>query len=64
MLCPSDTPEGESCVLVKILALLTDVTTDTDAEQLQRLLYDLGVQSIMLFSGAEINENNVAFLNR
>ena len=30
MLCPSDTPEGESCGLVKNLALTTHVTTDTD----------------------------------
>ena len=29
MLCPSDTPEGESCGLVKNLALTTHVTTDT-----------------------------------
>ena len=30
MLCPSDTPEGESCGLVKNLSLLTHVTTDED----------------------------------
>ena len=29
-LCPSDTPEGESCGLVKNLALMTHVTTDSD----------------------------------
>lgn len=29
VLCPSDTPEGESCGLVKNLALTTHVTTDT-----------------------------------
>ena len=28
MLCPSDTPEGESCGLVKNLALMTAVTVD------------------------------------
>ena len=28
MLCPSDTPEGESCGLVKNLALTTHITTD------------------------------------
>lgn len=63
MLCPSDTPEGESCGLVKNLALLTHVTTDTDPAPLERLLYDLGVQSIALLSGAEINANDVVFLN-
>jgi len=30
MLCPSDTPEGESCGLVKNLALMTHITTETD----------------------------------
>jgi DNA-directed RNA polymerase III subunit RPC2 len=30
--CVSDTPEGESCGLVKNLALLTHVTVDTDEE--------------------------------
>ena len=29
MLCPADTPEGESCGLIKNLALTTHVTTDT-----------------------------------
>ena len=28
VLCPSDTPEGESCGLVKNLALMTAVTVD------------------------------------
>ena len=27
MLCPADTPEGESCGLVKNLALMTHITT-------------------------------------
>jgi DNA-directed RNA polymerase III subunit RPC2 len=30
MLCPADTPEGESCGLVKNLALLAHVTSDMD----------------------------------
>lgn len=63
MLCPSDTPEGESCGLVKNLALLTHVTTDDDSAPLARLLYDLGVQSIAALSGVEINANDVVFLN-
>lgn len=63
MLCPSDTPEGESCGLVKNLALMTHVTTDDDAAPLARLLYDLGVQSTAVLSGEEINDNDVVFLN-
>ena len=30
MLCPSDTPEGESCGLVKNLALMTHITTEVN----------------------------------
>lgn len=30
MLCPSDTPEGESCGLVKNLSLMAHVTIDED----------------------------------
>ncbi|KAK7813744.1 hypothetical protein U0070_001450, partial [Myodes glareolus] len=30
MLCPSDTPEGEACGLVKNLALMTHITTDME----------------------------------
>ena len=32
MLCPADTPEGETCGLVKNLALLAHVTTDAEIE--------------------------------
>ena len=36
MLCPCDTPEGESCGLVKNLALLAHVTTDEAEAPLAR----------------------------
>ena len=49
MLCPSDTPEGESCGLVKNLALLTHVTMDSDERPLIRLSYDLGVEGFNSF---------------
>lgn len=63
MLCPSDTPEGEACGLVKNLALMSHVTTDAEEAPLVRLLFDLGVQSTSYISGEEINENFVVFLN-
>ena len=37
MLCPSDTPEGESCGLVKNLALMTHITTEVDESPIVRL---------------------------
>lgn len=55
VLCPSDTPEGESCGLVKNLALLTHVTTDDDEVPIARLCYNLGVEDIDLLSGEELS---------
>jgi DNA-directed RNA polymerase III subunit RPC2 len=52
-LCPSDTPEGESCGLVKNLALLTHVTTDDDEVPIARLCFNLGVEDVDLLSGEE-----------
>ena len=52
MLCPSDTPEGESCGLVKNLALMTHVTTDDEEEPLRKLAFTLGTQPLSLICGA------------
>ena len=46
MLCPADTPEGETCGLVKNLALLSHVTTDDEVGMISRLLHDLGVEQV------------------
>jgi len=65
MLCPSDTPEGEACGLVKNLALMTHITTDCEESQLIKLAYNLGVEDCHSLSGKEISEPNVymVFLN-
>lgn len=63
MLCPSDTPEGEACGLVKNLALMTHVTTDDNSAPLERLLYDLGVQPTCALSAEQMNENHLVVLN-
>ncbi|KIY47676.1 beta and beta-prime subunits of DNA dependent RNA-polymerase [Fistulina hepatica ATCC 64428] len=54
MLCPSDTPEGEACGLVKNLALMTHITTDVEEEPITRIAYMLGVEDISLATGTEI----------
>ena len=46
MLCPSDTPEGEACGLVKNLALMTHITTDDEEYPVRKLIYILGAQDI------------------
>ena len=55
MLCPSDTPEGESCGLVKNLALMTHVTTDEEEGPIAALALALGVASATLVHGEELH---------
>ena len=65
MLCPSDTPEGESCGLVKNLALMTHVTTDDEEEPLRELAHFLGVEPLLLLTGQELHSpgSAIVFLN-
>ncbi|KAF9596989.1 hypothetical protein IFM89_014703 [Coptis chinensis] len=58
MLCPCDTPEGESCGLVKNLALMTHVTTDEEDGPLVSLCRSLGVEDLELMSGEELHSAN------
>ncbi len=50
MLCPSDTPEGEACGLVKNLALMTHITTDVEEEPIIKIAFMLGVEGWWLIS--------------
>lgn len=52
MLCTSDTPEGESCGLVKNLALMTHITTDDEEEPIKRLCLFLGCEDILSIDSA------------
>ncbi|ETS62613.1 hypothetical protein PaG_03253 [Moesziomyces aphidis] len=65
MLCPSDTPEGEACGLVKNLALTTHITTDVEEEPIARIAFTLGVEDIHLLTGAELYrpDSFVVYLN-
>ncbi|KZV87300.1 DNA-directed RNA polymerase [Exidia glandulosa HHB12029] len=58
MLCPSDTPEGEACGLVKNLALMTHITTDVEEEPIMRLAFMLGLEDVCLATGAEMYDHN------
>lgn len=55
MVCPSDTPEGESCGLVKNLALMSHVTTEQADIPIKNLSINLGLEDISLISGEEIH---------
>jgi len=65
MLCPSDTPEGEACGLVKNLALMTHVTTDEEEEPLRRLAFALGTEPAALLAGDQLGSagSSLVFLN-
>lgn len=65
MLCPSDTPEGEACGLVKNLALMTHITTEVEEYPLIRLANNTGLQDINTVGGDYINAKGVymVFLN-
>ena len=65
MLCPSDTPEGESCGLVKNLALMTHITTESPEEPVTRMAFNIGVEDVRLLSGEELSNKKIytVFLN-
>ena len=65
IICPSDTPEGESCGLVKNFALTTHVTTDSPEQPLLRLCIDLGMEDAALLTGDELysQKHFLVFIN-
>jgi len=65
MLCPSDTPEGEACGLVKNLALSAHVTTDDDEAPIRRLCFNLGVEDVCLLCADDLYSRgaHLVFLN-
>ncbi|CAL1540930.1 unnamed protein product [Lymnaea stagnalis] len=65
LLCPSDTPEGEACGLVKNLALMTHITVDVDEGPIARIAVSLGVEDIETLSRDEVSSPNfyTVFLN-
>ena len=65
MLCPSDTPEGEACGLVKNLALMTHITTYDEEGPVAKLTHVLGAEDIVSMSGKEIYEDGayVVYIN-
>ena len=65
LVCPCDTPEGESCGLIKNLALMTHITTDVDEKSIVKLCLEFGsVQDINLCeSGHLINKCPLVYVN-
>ncbi|KAJ3187007.1 DNA-directed RNA polymerase III core subunit ret1 [Gaertneriomyces sp. JEL0708] len=65
VICPSDTPEGEACGLIKNLALMTHITTDSDDTPIRKLAFVLGVEDVNVLTGGDLYEEGtyLVFLN-
>ncbi len=65
MLCPSDTPEGEACGLVKNLALMTHITTDDEEEPVRKMVFMLGAEDVTTVTGMEVYQEGsyIIFIN-
>jgi DNA-directed RNA polymerase III subunit RPC2 len=65
MLCPSDTPEGEACGLVKNLALMTHITTNAEEAPVKRWVFtlDAGIEPIRNFSGQEMHQDGAYIIH-
>lgn len=60
-ICPCETPEGPNCGLVKNLALLAGISTGTDEEKVERILYKLGVMKVQ--KGSERRGKASVYIN-
>ncbi|KAI9814513.1 MAG: DNA-directed RNA polymerase III core subunit ret1 [Phylliscum demangeonii] len=65
MLCPSDTPEGEGCGLIKNLALMTHITTHDDEAPVRRLVFVTGAEELTCVGGKEVYADGayIIFIN-
>eukprot|EP00758_Cryptobia_borreli_P001347 Tbor_TRINITY_DN2163_c0_g2::TRINITY_DN2163_c0_g2_i1::g.5426::m.5426/K03021/RPC2, POLR3B; DNA-directed RNA polymerase III subunit RPC2 len=63
MVCPCDTPEGESCGLVKNFSLLSQVTLDQDDVLLRSAAHNLGVEEIDTLGPKDFLYSFTVFLN-
>lgn len=59
VICPSDTPEGESCGLVKNLALMAHITTEVKPGVLIQICFNLGVVDIEFLAGEDISAQSM-----
>ncbi|TPX39951.1 DNA-directed RNA polymerase [Synchytrium endobioticum] len=62
MICPADTPEGEGCGLIKNLALMTHITTDSEEQPLIDLAYHLGVEEVSRLTGLDLYTSPSTYL--
>ncbi|KAK2714943.1 hypothetical protein QYM36_009817, partial [Artemia franciscana] len=63
VLCPSDTPEGEGCGLVKNLALLAHITTPSDDKEHRSLVKSLGAEDIQCVDLSKLGKTYMVLVN-
>lgn len=63
MVCPCDTPEGESCGLVKNFAILSQVTLDLEDTYARHAAHNLGVEEIDTVTPKDFLGHYCVFLN-
>ncbi|KXB03479.1 DNA-directed RNA polymerase subunit B [candidate division MSBL1 archaeon SCGC-AAA261F19] len=60
-ICPSETPEGPNCGLVKNLAIPAVISTDQEEDEIESILRENGVKKIE--KGAELEGKATVYLN-
>ena len=63
ILCPSDTPEGEQCGLVKHLSLMTHVTTPEEDTVIRRVCFADGVEDASVVGPSDLHTSTTIYLN-
>ncbi|KAK2722879.1 hypothetical protein QYM36_003166, partial [Artemia franciscana] len=63
VLCPSETPEGEGCGLVKNLALLAHITTPSDDKEHRSLVKSLGAEDIQCVDLSKLGKTYMVLVN-
>ncbi len=62
-ICPSETPEGPNCGLVKNLALMSYISVGTNEDIIEKYLIDLGVETIDELKNQGYKKGARVFLN-
>ena len=63
MICPAETPEGQSCGLVKNLSMMSFVSVGAYNTKLRSYLEDLGMELLIEASPSDIKGKTKIFTN-
>jgi DNA-directed RNA polymerase II subunit RPB2 len=63
MVCPSETPEGQACGLVKNLALMSYISVGSDSGTVVEPLQDYGTEALEEIRPADVRDSYKIFVN-